>query len=157
MDRRGFFGALTVGTAGIVLPTSASAQELPRRPVLIAGNIDLPSPYLSHPYDPAFYIAGWCVDVVEGQQPPFVAVLHHDLSRQTARWITSFLVERGLPRPDVRDYLAQFYPSIQDNMAFGYHVYPNAGLLPSGMHFFAVFWTTGDGISQSNSVAMEVP
>lgn len=148
-----------VGAVLFVLAFVAPAIGSTPSVFAIYGWIDSPSTYMSQPYGPDFNITGWTFDCRSGQQPPFVAVLDHDMSlegtgKPTVKWIVNYTVNRALVRPDVQAAYDGACPGLSANT--GYTVYITEPLTP-GLHFLTVFWTTGDGLARSNGVAVDVP
>lgn len=163
---------LGVVLSACVFPATASAQErqeplqarvlycadcvatpaaaTPKPPFPLHGYIDSPDWRAVADYYIEFPISGWSLDCRDGQQPPFVAVLVKEIGDKPSRWVTSFTVERALSRPDVRLAYGNACPNIDTNDKFGYTVRVNE-VLPPGVYSLAVFWTSGDGKSRSES------
>lgn len=150
--RRIAVGAVLVLCA-LVKPATGQVEP-PAPPFALNSWIDSPSPLVVTDYTLDFHVSGWAFDCRTGQLPPFVAVLDHDYTTQQVTWLTSYLVFRELPRPDVQAQFAGMCPNVSS--ATGYAVYPRADL-PPGLHTLAIFWNTGDGLSRSQNVTVNVP
>lgn len=137
-------GAFVQLPNGDWVPRDHPAAQAAKAPFPLYGYIDSPDPLAKADYTVGFQITGWHLDCRNGQQPPFVAILVDN------RWITSYAVERALPRPDVRDRYLAACPAIGANTAFGYTLRLNEPLNPGG-YWLTVFWNDGADRSRGES------
>lgn len=139
---------------GVALTTVALTTGAQSAPFPLTGWIDTPSPFVVNDYVSDFHITGWMLDCRDGQLPPFVAVLDHDIATGVTQYLSSYIVFRDLARPDVQAAVSKTCPLT--SVATGYAVYPNTPLTP-GLHYFSLLWSSNDGYTRSQITAVIVP
>jgi hypothetical protein len=149
-----------VGAAFFLVASPVIGQQGRHKDFPIQGWIDAPYNRTTQgfepvPYEPGtFHIDGWTFDCRDGQPLAFLAVLDHNMGTGDIRWISDYRVIRDQVRPDVQAAFIESCPLAAVNT--GYSIYLDDALA-SGSHILTVFWTTGDGYTQSRIVPITVP